>query len=493
MKVKVLSADPAEVKIPALVVLLYEEDKPGLKNRPELKNLSKFINPRLKAKDFEAKPGACLTLYPAKANAERLILVGMGPKAKCGPIQLKAAAALGSSTAKAQQAGSAALALPPLTDLDEQSCAEIISLGASLGQYSFDELKSSADLKPALQELALIRQPGKGLAAVRKAAQDGAILADSVAWARDMGNRPANLFYPEIMAAEAQNMAQASGITCQIITPAQAQKKGMGAFVGVGQGSQRPGRIIILNYQGGPAGGKPVVLVGKAITFDSGGISLKNREGMGDMKGDMSGGGAVLATLQAAAALKLKLNLIGIVAAAENMPDGGAYRPGDVLKAMNGKSIEIISTDAEGRLVLADALTLAQSYNPKAVVDLATLTGACVVALGGSCAAIMGNSPGLISELREASGRSGEMIWELPLVDEYNELIKSPVADIKNSGGRWGGSIIGGLFLQNFVEDKTAWAHMDIAGPAFMDKSSPGLPEGASGFGVQLLIKWLRS
>ena len=492
MKIKVQSADPAEVKTPALLVMLFEEDQPGLNDRPELKGLGGLIDPRLKAKDFEAKAGACLSLYPDNANAERVILVGLGHKAKCGPNQLRAAAALGASKAKDQQTGSAALVIPPMESMDQIKSAEICALGACLGQYSFDELKTDGPKKPALKEITLIRQPGKGLTDARTAAQQGAVVADAVAWARDLSNRPGNLLYPEVLAAEARKMAKSAGIKVQTITPAQAQKKGMGAFLGVGLGSQRPGRIIIAAYQGGAPRDKPVVLVGKAITFDSGGLSLKKREGMGDMKDDMSGGALVLAALKAAAALELKMNIVGIVAAQENMPDGAAYRPGDVLSAMNGKSIEIISTDAEGRLVLADALTLAETYKPKAVVDLATLTGGCAIALGKNCAAVMGNDPGLIAELKAASEASGEMIWELPLVDEYNELIKSTVADIKNSGGPNASSIIGGLFLQNFVSADTAWAHLDIASTAFTAKASPGTPEGATGFGVQLLLSWLR-
>ena len=493
MKVKVLSSNPAEVKTSALLVLLFKEENEKLTNRSDLAGLAPSIEARLKAKDFEAKAGQSLCLYPQDGAAERIILTGLGCRTKCGPSQLKAAAALASSRAKELGADKAALLLPAMPGLSEEKCAELTAIGANLGQYSFDQLKSPDKAKPALKELSLIRQGGKGLAAVRKAAQDGAALAEAIAWARDLGNTPANLLYPETMALAASDMAQAWGIEIRIISQEEAEEQGMGSFVGVAQGSERSGRVLVLKYQGGAKKDPPVVLVGKAITFDSGGISLKNREGMGDMKADMAGGAAVLAALRAASALKLKRNVIGVVAAAENMPDGGAYRPGDVLKAQNGKSIEIISTDAEGRLVLADALNLAQTFKPKAVVDLATLTGGCVVALGTQCAAVMGNSQKLSQELLTAAKASGELLWELPLLDEYNELLKSPVADIRNSGGKWGSSILGGLFLQHFVRDETLWAHMDIAGPAFTDKASPGIPKGATGYGVQLLVDWLRN
>ena len=232
-------------------------------------------------------------------------------------------------------------------------------------------------------------------------------------------------------------------------------------------------------------------MLGKAITFDSGGLSLKDRNGMVTMKTDMSGGAAVLAVMAAAAQLKLKQNLVGIVPAAENMPDGNASRPGDVLTSLSGQTIEIISTDAEGRLVLADALTLAQDYKPQCMVDLATLTGACVVALGEKCAGLMGTDEDLNESLKKASRESGERIWELPLIDEYFEGLKSEVADFKNSGPRWAGSIIGGLFLKQFAGD-VPWAHLDIAGTARAEKSTPDTPAGGTGFGVQLLLTWLR-
>ena len=491
MKIQLNTTD-APFQTPALIVLLYKDDKPGLAKRPELKYLQKHISPRIKSGDFEAKYLNTLTLFPQDEAMERIILVGLGQAQKCGPERLRNAAAQGVRLAQEMGAGSAALSLPPACqDMPGESICQVCSLGACLGGYDYVELKSDKGKSGKLTRVTLLSPGWDGSAAgLKKAIKRGQVIAEATSFARDLGNMPGNLLYPESMAQKAQDMAEQAGISVNIMGEDEARKKGMGAFLAVGQGSQRPNRMIILEYKGGPAKQKPVVLVGKAITFDSGGISLKDKQGMGTMKGDMCGGAAVLGALKAAAGLKLKLNLVGIVAAAENMPSGSAYRPGDVITSYCGKTIEIISTDAEGRMVLADALSLAAEYKPKAIVDLATLTGAAIVALGKKCAAAMGNDPALIQALQKASADTGEMIWELPLIDEYNELITSSVADMKNSGGRWGGSIIGGLFLQNFAPSKVPWVHLDIAGPADIDTGYPN-SEGASGFGVQLLLSWL--
>ena len=266
----------------------------------------------------------------------------------------------------------------------------------------------------------------------------------------------------------------------------------MGAFLAVSQGSREAARMIVVHYQGGEPQEAPVVLVGKGVTFDSGGISLKTPKSMERMKDDMAGGAAVLSTLQAASQLKVPLNVIGIVPVTENLPGGNAYKPGDVLTSLSGQTIEVVTTDAEGRLILADALTYAARFKPKAIVDLATLTGACVTALGENVAGVMGNNQTLLEMVREAGEETGERVWPLPLWEEYADYLKSDIADFKNAGGSPAGAITGGVFLSKFLNG-IPWVHLDIAGPAWYEKARPYIPRGASGFGVRLLIQLLRN
>jgi leucyl aminopeptidase len=269
------------------------------------------------------------------------------------------------------------------------------------------------------------------------------------------------------------------------------ERLGMNGLRFVGKGSVQPPRFVVMEYNGAEKGKRPVVIVGKGITFDSGGISLKPREGMEQMKDDMAGAAAVIGTMQAVATLKLPVNLVGLVPAAENMPDGRSYKPGDVVVTMSGKTVEINNTDAEGRMVLCDALHYAQRYRPKALIDLATLTGACLVALGTQASGIMGNDQGLHEALKRAGQTTGERVWELPLWDEYGEAMKSDIADMKNSGGAHAGTITAAWFLKQFV-GKAKWAHLDIAGTAWEEKGKHYLPKGATGVGVRLLVEYLR-
>jgi len=407
---------------------------------------------------------------------------------------MRQATAKASQTARDLSLRTAALLLPPVGPGLADHCLliETAALGARLGMYSFLELKTKeTDKKKPLASLTLIPAQTEKRANVRTALNTAKITAEAIFFARDLVNRPGNLLYPEILAREAKKMAQAFGLNIQVLDMASAKKKGLGAFLGVAQGSARPGRVIIIEYQGADPGTKPVALVGKAITFDSGGLSLKPAENMGQMKTDMAGGAVVLGVLSAAAQLKLPVNLVGIVPAAENLPDGGAYRPGDILASMSGQTIEINSTDAEGRLILADGLSLALEYKPQTMIDIATLTGACVVALGEKCAGLMGNDQNLIDHLIQSGQATGERVWQLPLFDDYFEGLKSEVADFKNSGSRSAGTITAALFLKQFVS-QTSWAHLDIAGPARTDQATPDTPTGATGFGVHLLLNYLR-
>ena len=496
MRVIIKHVDPAEYKVPALAVFLFSDDKPTLASRPELEGLKDIIAPRLRQKDFTADHLASMTLFTSIKNGpERVIVIGLGEQGKLTPDRLKKAAAKAVRVAVDLKEWDLALVLPPGSAAMEGPAvrAEASVLGAALGNYRFLELKTKDKdkIKP-INRLTLIDPEKSPQKAVTAAIDIALTTAESVALARDLGNRPANQIYPESMAEEARRVTRGQPIKVTVLDMAAAEKRGMGAFLGVAQGSKRPGRVIIMEYKGGAAKAKPIVLVGKAITFDSGGLDLKTPDGMNHMKTDMSGGAAVMATLLAAARMKLKRRLVGIIPAAENMPDGGSYRPGDVLKSMSGQTIEVNNTDAEGRLVLADALTLAKDYDPAQIIDLATLTGACVVALGEKCAGAFGDET-MVGDLRQASDRTGERIWPMPLFEDYFEMMKSEVADFKNTGARSGGAITGGLFLKQFVDAKTPWVHLDIAGPARADKDAPDQPAGSTGFGVQLLLDYLRN
>jgi leucyl aminopeptidase len=297
---------------------------------------------------------------------------------------------------------------------------------------------------------------------------------------------------PKDLANEARESAKGKNIRCTVLDAEKMKEVGMNALLAVARGSDEPPQLIILEYRGGKKSSPVIALVGKGITFDSGGISIKPSEKMDEMKTDMAGGAAVIATVRAAAELGLPLNLVGIVPATENLPGGRAYKPGDIISSLSGRTIEVVTTDAEGRLILADALAYAARFKPAAIIDLATLTGACVVALGEHVIGMMGTDDELKREIREAADLTGERVWELPLWEEYHEQIKGDAADFKNSGGRAGGAITAAAFLSKFTGD-TPWVHLDIAGPACVAKDKPYIPKGASGVGVRLLVQFLRN
>jgi leucyl aminopeptidase len=302
---------------------------------------------------------------------------------------------------------------------------------------------------------------------------------------------PGNLATPTILAERARKVATRAGIHFHTVQKDEAAELGMGAFLAVAQGSEEPALLVVMDYQPAAAEAAPVVLVGKGITFDSGGISIKPSEHMEMMKHDMAGAAAAIGTMQVVAALELPLRVIAIIPFTENLPSGKAYKPGDVIHTMSGLTVEVINTDAEGRMVLADAITYAARYQPQAMVDLATLTGACIVALGDDVAGLMGNHDGMLARVQAAAEKSGENVWPLPLWDSYFEMLKSDVADFKNVGNRKAGAITGGLFLKQFVPAGVPWAHLDIAGSAWAEKDRALVPKGATGMGVHLLVRML--
>jgi leucyl aminopeptidase len=363
--------------------------------------------------------------------------------------------------------------------------------GAALGGYAFSHYKTKNDDNGGIEEVQVLFPPGVAAKRGEKVVADAQSVCEAVLFVRDLVAQPGNVATPSYLAEKGLEMSAKFGINCRVLERDEMEQNGMEALLAVAKGSRQPPRFIILEYMAAGAKVRPTVLVGKGITFDSGGISLKPREGMEKMKDDMAGGAAVMGTLMAAAALKLPVNLVGLVPAAENLPGGGAYKPGDVVTSMSGQTIEIVNTDAEGRMILCDALHYAQRYRPVALIDLATLTGACVVALGSFASGLMGNDEGLKRAVIKAAETSGERVWELPLWEEYGELMKSDIADLKNAGGAEAGAISAGWFLKNFV-GKMRWVHLDIAGTAWMDKDRPYQPKGATGVGVRLLVEYLR-
>ena len=375
--------------------------------------------------------------------------------------------------------------------LDAHTAAQATVEGTLLGLYRFERFKKPQE-PVQLESLRLIERSSEKFNPLKLGAQHGQIIAESVLFARDLANEPGQSLTPRELATRAQKLAHELGLRCEVFDEKALESLGMGGILSVGKGSDEPPRLIVLEYNV-TKNARPIVLVGKGITFDSGGISLKPREGLEAMKYDMSGAAAVLGAMRAAALLKLPSAVVGLVAAAENLPSGKALKPGDVITISNGKTVEVTNTDAEGRLVLADALVYAQRYHPQAVIDVATLTGACTIALGKEAAGLFANDETLAQKIEHAAQQSGERVWRLPLYEEYKELIKSEIADIKNSTnkGPQAGAAIGAIFLKEFVS--FPWAHLDIAGVAYDVESRLYHPKGATGYGVRLLAQVLQS
>ena len=378
-------------------------------------------------------------------------------------------------------------------DLSLDIIGQTVVEGVLLGLYEFTPFKTiERDEMKTVNEFVIMEPKMPKVKRIKPAAEKGEKIARAVYYARDLVAAPSNEMTPAILARRAREMARKRNINVTVVNDATMKKLGMNALLGVSRGSHEPPKLITMEYRGADKSERPVVLIGKGITFDSGGISIKPSAGMEDMKSDMAGGATVIGILAAAADLQLPVNVIGVIPATENLPGGSAYKPGDVLKSMSGKTVEVINTDAEGRLILIDAFAYAERYKPAAMIDLATLTGACIIALGDLIVGMMGRDDDLKKRIRRASETTGEKVWELPLPEEYDELIKSDVADYKNVGGRSAGAITAGIFLSKFVGDYP-WVHLDIAGPALLSKDRPYIPKGATGIGVRLIVELLEN
>jgi leucyl aminopeptidase len=452
--------------------------------------------------DFRGKRGEIAVFYPRGAiPASRVIVVGLGSREKFTLQTVREAAA--AAAKKARDLGvrsfSSIVHGGGAGGFDLQQAAQAVVEGTILGLYRYQELKNEDPDRPDPERFTLVQFDATRMPAVEAGVQVGQIVAEAAYLARDLVNRPSNYATPSDLADLAMEIAgEFDTMRCQILDEEDASELKMGSFLGVAQGSDEPAAFIVMEHNPGRQDLDTVVLVGKGITFDTGGISLKPSERMDRMRGDMGGGAAVLATMLAIGQLELPLHVVGLVPATENMPGGRAYKPGDVLLAMNGKTIEVLNTDAEGRLILADALAYAKGFQPKAVVDLATLTGACVIALGrGIAAGLFCTDDNLRARLQAASEASGERAWPMPLYDEYLDSLQSLSADLANVGGdRFGGVGVSAMFLKQFAEDYP-WAHIDIAGMSFEERpDTPKRPaylhKGGTGFGVRLLVQFLR-
>ena len=503
MQVSVESTDAARAVADLLALPLFLlEGSPRLPQR--LGALDRALGGRLAAAlatgDFRGKRGDTLLLYPDRGAAKRLLLIGLGPESGLELEGLRRAIGQAVAAASGRKAQTLAFLVPALGRLRPAPVAEALAEGAHLAAYRFDGYRTRRDDAPGqVTSVTLLFERGGDLRSARTGAATGELLAGSQNLARDLSNEPANALSPSGLARAAQRVAKEVGLACRVLDVPAMKRLGMGALLAVGQGSRNPPRLVVLQHNAprrgaarAPRRRTTLCFVGKGITFDSGGISIKPAAAMHEMKHDMSGAAAVIGALRTAALLRLPLHVVGLVAAAENLPSGDAYRPGDVLRAMSGTTIEVLNTDAEGRLVLADALHYARTqFSPAAIVDLATLTGACVVALGKWSAGLFGNDERLIERVRLAAERSGERVWRLPLWEEHREHIRGDVADIKNTGGRDGGALTAAAFLSHFTEG-LPWAHLDIAGTAYTEKPSPCQPRGATGVGVRLLAHLMR-
>jgi leucyl aminopeptidase len=482
-------------KFPCELLLLFSFEAPEQMEGPIQKvdlEWKGFISTLMKQGDFKGELFECHLFHTKGAlPAKRVVLTGLGKKGEFDLEKWRGAASKAGQFIRNSGIKQFAFAIKKFDGHSEAELAESFVTGFLLGVYQFNEFKTlERDKIREISEMVLLGEKDEEINLIRDGLRTGEIISEAVCMARDLVNGPSNQVTPTVLAEKAQQIAKEPGMEIQVFEVSQAEAMGMGAFVAVAKGSQEPGKFIVLEYNKGK-GLETIALVGKGITFDSGGISIKPSENMDRMKDDMSGTAAVLATLQATSKLQLPFHLVGVMPATENLPSGKAYKPGDILKTLSGQTIEVISTDAEGRLILSDALTFSLRYQPKAIIDLATLTGACVIALGDYVIGLLGNDETLLKRIEAASSKTGEKVWRLPFWEEYFDYLKSDVADFRNVGTRAAGAIIGGIFLSKFVE-KIPWVHLDIAGPASIEKERPYAPRGGTGVGVRLLLQLLR-
>ncbi len=452
----------------------------------------------LSSGEYKAGTNEAVLLHaPAGLKAKRLLIVGLGKKTKATVHAVRNAAGTAVRHTKPRAIRELTFALPEAPQdlgltLPANACTRAAVEGAFVGDFDADTYRSERK-DVSVHSFTLAAPAAADQAAIRTAFNEGAIIGESQNFARTLVNEPGNKLTPTVLGQRAAQMSSETGLNCEVFSTDKLHELKMGAFWSVSQGSAEPPALIVMKYEPeGVTDGPILGLVGKGITFDTGGISIKPADNMEKMKYDMAGGAAMIGAMRAIALLKPKVRVIGIVCAAENMPDGKAQKPGDVQTAMSGKTIEIINTDAEGRLVLADGITYARSLGATHLIDAATLTGACVVALGMINAGAFSNDDATIEKFQAGLATSGEKFWRMPLADEYYDMIRSDIGDIKNTGGRWGGAITAAEFLHAFAED-TPWIHLDIAGLAWIEDNKPFIAKGPSGVAVRSILEWVRS
>ncbi len=492
MKTQFVSAAVGSQKADGIVLYFFEDASLFQAKKKDVSETFPSALGVLDSGDFTGAKGSVVVCYAGKAKTtKRVLLVGLGKIASLSTEQIRRSTSKAARMAQSLKVKELCCEFPTGTSLNSGSIAEAIIEGAVLGVYKFDKYFTLNPTSSRIESV-VISGPKSDQRAIESGISFATTLCEGVYLTRDLANAPNNEIYPEALGERAKKAGKAAGFKVEVFNKKKIESLKMGGLLAVNQGSVRPPVFIVMEYFGGKKSDKPVVLVGKGITFDTGGISIKPGAGMMEMKLDMHGSASVIGAMYAVAKLKLPINLVCLVPSTENMPSGSAYVPGDVITHMNGVTSEIDNTDAEGRLVLADALTYADRYKPQAVVDIATLTGACVIALGSVTSGLMGTDDALKTRIKNASANTSEYVCELPLYEEYEEQIKSDVADVKNSGGRPAGSITAALFLKKFIGDYP-WAHLDIAGTGIAPKDGPYTPKGGSGVGVRLFVDMLRN
>jgi len=490
MEVKVIAGDITQIEADAIVVNLFEGvEQPGGATAAVDKALDGGVTRLISNGEIKGKFGEVGIIHTlGKLPTGIVAVAGLGKRQDFTLDKVRGVAGEFCRSLRKLNCHRIATILhgAGIGGIATEASVEAIVEGSLLGLYSFTRYKKSE--YEDIREILIVEREESKLPALERGVHKGKIMAEATALARDMVNEPANCMTPSRMSVIAKEIANEHNLEFNVLDSNDMEAMGMGALLGVAKGSSQAPKLITLSYKGDVSSKNAIGFIGKGVTFDSGGISIKPSEGMGEMKDDMAGGAAVMAALSAIAQLKLKINVAGIIPATENLPSGSALKPGDVLKAMSGKTIEVISTDAEGRLILADALSYAvkQAFSP--LVDVATLTGACRVALGTGYSGVFGNDQELVDKVLKAGSEAGEKLWQMPMPEEYKEQNKSEIADIKNTGDKYGGAITAALFLAEFV-DNTPWVHLDIAGTASSSKESGYVVKGATGVGVRTLVE----
>jgi leucyl aminopeptidase len=489
LEIKVIAGDITQVEADAVVVDLFEGvEQPGGATAAVDKALDGAIGHLISQGEIKGKLGEIGIVHTLGKLPARIVAVaGLGKRQDFDLDRVRRVAGDFSRSLRKLNCHRVATILhgAGIGGIETEASAEAIVEGSVLGLYSFGRYK-----KPEyedIEQMIIVEREESKLSALERGVHKAKVMAEATSLARDMVNEPSNCMTPTRMAEVAGEVAERCKLELDVLSSERMEQMGMGALLGVAKGSNEPPKLIVLSYRGDEDSKKVCGFIGKGVTFDSGGISIKPSEGMGEMKDDMAGGAAVIAALSAIARLKPKINITAIVPATENLPSGTALKPADVLKAMNDKTIEVISTDAEGRLILADALSYAVKQGLAPLIDLATLTGACQVALGNGYSGAFGNDQQLMGSILKAASEAGEKLWQMPMPEEYKEQNKSEIADVKNTGNRYGGAITAALFLAEFV-DNTPWVHVDIAGTASSNRESGYIVKGATGVGVRTLV-----